>query len=331
MKPAERPSSPMVSDEGTPLTPRRSETDDLEIVPIEPPPYPSSRPRRKAGPPSKRAETPSVPDDLPEAPRVERPSDAERARQLREEASEAGRQVKVVFGPDNRVLVTPTTNFPNSAICRLAARFPLTPPDAPARVGTGSFIDARHVLTAGHVIFNAAEGGWATRIRVVPGLDGGTQWFGSELLVAPNFIRRSVTGWTEDQDIDYDWGLLTLNTGFPQVGSFGLLYASDDTLDNTTAYLTGYPGDRGSPRGSQQFGVPGGGKVTDYDSTLVYYAIDTSPGQSGSGVYTFWEGKRAIIAVHGGQYDSDENRGARITKVRHDLIRAWQVEDGGLV
>ena len=102
---------------------------------------------------------------------------------------------------------------------------------------------------------------------------------------------------------------------------------SDDTLDSTTAYITGYPGELGNPAGRQQFGVPGGGGITDCDSCLVYYAIDTSGGQSGSGVYVFWKGERAIIAVHGGQYDSDENRGARITKDRYNQIRGWQNAD----
>ena len=108
------------------------------------------------------------------------------------------------------------------------------------------------------MLFNAAQGGWAQRIRVVPGMDGDTWWFGSELLVWPNYRQRSVTGWTEDQDIDYDYGLITLNTGF-SLGSFGLLYASDTTLDSTTAYITGYPAEKGTPPGTQQFGVPGGG------------------------------------------------------------------------
>lgn len=69
------------------------------------------------------------------------------------------------------------------------------------------------------------------------------------------------------------------------------------------------------------------GRLTDYDSTLVYYSMDTNKGQSGAGVYRFWNGKRAIFAVHGGQYDGDENRAARITKARHDQIRAWQQAD----
>jgi V8-like Glu-specific endopeptidase len=242
----------------------------------------------------------------------------------RSRRKDKGSVPKQVFGTDSRVLVTPTNAFPNQAICKLIVTYPNTPKGI-AGGGTGTLIGPRHVLTAGHVLFNAAQGGWANTIRVVPGMDGNTWWFGSEVLRAPNFKRRSVTQWTEDQDIDYDWGLITLNTGF-SLASFGLLYASDDTLDNTTAYITGYPGDKGVPKGTQQFGVPGGGGITDYDSCLVYYAIDTFKGQSGSGVYRFWEGKRAIIAVHGGQC-GDENRAARITKARHDMIRGWQNAD----
>jgi V8-like Glu-specific endopeptidase len=320
---------PAVSDDGTPLTPvdGKSQLGDLKIIPIEPPPFPSSRPRRRTKKASRRAETTSTPKETEDSPLGKNKPDTEPEQQFRR--NDKGSETRMVFGTDSRVLITPTNTFPNSAICRLIVRYPLTPTGT-AFAGTGSLIGDRHVLTAGHVLFNAAQGGWAQRIRVVPGMDGDTWWFGSEVLVWPNFRQRSVTGWTEDQDIDHDYGLITLNTGF-SVGSFGMLYASDTTLDSTTAYITGYPAEKGTPPGTQQFGVPGGGKITDCDSTLVYYSIDTSKGQSGSGVYRFWEGKRAIIAVHGGQYDGDENRGARITKDRYNRIRGWQSADLGLL
>jgi glutamyl endopeptidase len=323
---------PAVSDDGTPLTPvdGRSQMDDLDVIPIEPPPFPSSRPRRRTKSASRKAETTSTPKETKDSsPIKHKPDPGPEERSSRNDKGSVPNETREVFGADSRVLVTPTNIFPNRAICRLIVRYPLTPAGK-AFAGTGSLIGDRHVLTAGHVLFNAAQGGWAQRIRVVPGMDGDTWWFGSELLVWPNYRQRSVTGWTEDQDIDYDYGLITLNTGF-SLGSFGLLYASDNTLDSTTAYVTGYPAEKGTPPGTQQFGVPGGGSVTDYDSTLVYYSIDTSKGQSGAGVYRFWEGKRAIIAVHGGQYDSDENRGARITKDRYNQIRGWQSADLGLL
>ena len=58
---------------------------------------------------------------------------------------------------------------------------------------------------------------------------------------------------------------ITLNQAF-SVGSFGLAYPSDNTLDGAlVAYIIGYPGDMGSPLGRQQAFVPGGGGITDYD------------------------------------------------------------------
>ncbi len=317
-----------VSDDGVPLTPVDGSAvlGDLEIRPIEPPPF--SRRKERTDRERKMAERTATPDDTSRLVAVDRHKDAQPAETFRRKRDRTGATPRrAVFPLDDRKLYTPTNGIPNRAVCSLLVRYPTTPG---MRVwgATGCLIGSRHVLTAGHVLFKAAEGGWATSIQVVPGMDGNTWWFGSESLVWPNFKQRSVKGWTEDQDIDYDYGLITLNTGFPSIKfSFGLLYVSNSSLDDTTAYILGYPGDLGSPRGTQQFGVPPGGGITDYDSTLLYYAIDTAAGQSGAGVYRFYKGERAIIAVHGGQYDSDENRGARITEERHDKIRKWQKED----
>lgn len=327
---AKQSGQPTVTDDGVPLAPvdGKSELGNLKVLPIEPPPLTRAR-RNSRSVLRREAETTSTPDknSPPPAKRddgreAEKKSDDGGSEKNRDSDS---RKARVVFGADSRQLYTPTNVFPNRAICHLIVRYPWTPAGR-AWSGTGNFIGTRHVLTAGHVLFKASEGGWAQSIRVIPGRDGDTWWFGSENLVWPNFKQRSVTGWTEDSDIDYDYGLITLNTGF-NVGSFGLLYAGDSTLESSTAYLIGYPADRGTPAGSQQYGVPSGGGITDVDSTLIYYSMDTFNGQSGAGVYRFWNGVRAIIGVHGGGYDSDENRAARITKARHDLIRSWQAAD----
>lgn len=326
-KPTTQPTLPRVSEDGIPLTPvdARAELGNLKLKPIEPPPFPASRPRLRARTPSRKADATSTPEDAEGSATARRKADTKPAEHPRRKGKAPDEMSRVVFGADNRVLHTPTNVFPNRAICRLVVTYPLTPANQ-AGWGTGFLIGPRHVLTAGHVLHNASEGGWAQTIRVVPGQDGNTWWFGSELLTWPNFRQRSTLGWVEDQDIDNDYGLITLNTGFPALGSFGLLYLSGSNLESSNVNIIGYPGNRGNPPGTQQFGRTGG--VTDCDSCLVYYGIDTSRGQSGAGVYRFWNGKRAIVAVHGGAYDDDENRGARITKARHDQIRAWQAQDG---
>lgn len=313
---------PRSTDDGIPFDVVENELERrLDIRPIEPPPFVARDRSAKSAMGHKEAT--STPNGGPSNPG---------SRQAKAGGSEPSAVAKesppptVVFGTDSRKLYTPTSAFPNRAVCHLTVTYPQTPAGK-GWAGTGSLIGSKHVLTAGHVLYKAEEGGWAKTIVVAPGRDGSSPPpFGSEMLTWPNFKQRSVAGWSEDQDIDYDYGLITLNKGFA-VGSFGLMYLSDDDLDKTTAYLIGYPGELGSPIGLQQFGVPSGGSLTDYDSTLVYYSMDTSKGQSGAGLYRFWNGERAIFGVHGGGYDTNENRAARITKARYDQIRAWQHED----
>ena len=47
-----------------------------------------------------------------------------------------------------------------------------------------------------------------------------------------------VTGWTSDENNDYDYGLITLSSNLGNLtGTYGLASFSDDTLDTTTAYI----------------------------------------------------------------------------------------------
>lgn len=219
----------------------------------------------------------------------------------------------VVIGADTRTRITPTTSFPASANVFLTMTFP----DGYVGNCSGSMIRSRYVLTAGHCVFDSDHDGWATSITASGGQNA--------MLPGPTASvtkMRSVTGWTEDDNNDYDYALLTLakdigvTTGVYCLGSF-----SDDTIDASTGYIYGYPEDKtfGTQWGS-------GGPIEDHDSTMLYYDIDTAGGMSGSGVYRFHNGARCVFGVHGGDgyyWGEHYNRAARINNARFNLIVSW--------
>lgn len=219
----------------------------------------------------------------------------------------------VIFGDDTRVQVSPANTFPASGRVRLVMDFS----DGYRSSGTGTIIGDKYVLTAGHVIYSHDHGGWATRIYAFPGQDGNSKPYS-----AMSTTLRSVTGWTVDGDNDYDYGLITLDTPIGnQTGIYCLGSFSDATLDTTNAYIYGYPVDK--PWGTQW---GSGGPIEDYDSTMLFYDIDTYGGMSGAGVYRWYNGSRCVFGVHGGDtwyWLQHYNRAARITNARFNQIVAW--------
>ena len=61
-------------------------------------------------------------------------------------------------------------------------------------------------MTAGHCVFSRGNGGWARSIEVIPGMDAANRPFGSQ--VATSF--RSVNGWVNSSDPNFDYGAIVL-------------------------------------------------------------------------------------------------------------------------
>lgn len=226
---------------------------------------------------------------------------------------EQGEAIERVFGRDDRVRVGNTTAYAWRTLCKLE----ITAANGMRFGCSGSFIGPRTILTNGHCVFMHDHGGWARKIRVVPGMNGAAEPFGAA--ESSHFI--SVSGWTRDRSSNYDYAVIILPPSAKlgnTVGWMGLASLSFFSLMGLRVNNAGYPGDK--PYGTQWWNANNVLAVTD---RRVYYRIDTFNGQSGSPVWRFRDGKRHIVAVHntGGALF---NGSVRLVKPVFDNLVKWK-------
>lgn len=223
---------------------------------------------------------------------------------------------ETVHGPDDRVQITNTSVYP----WRVHASLLIQAADNSMWIGTGWFIGPHTLMTAGHVVHIKNSGvpgrdGWVKSINVMPGRNGNALPYGS--VTSTNF--RSVTGWTNSGDENYDYGAIIIPTNLGNtVGWFGFGVYSDSDLLGTVGNISGYPGDK--PAGTQWYDFH---KIASVNSRKVYYDIDTFGGQSGSAVYRIINGNRYGFAIHayGG---GTTNSGTRIVTPVYNNMVAWK-------
>lgn len=225
-----------------------------------------------------------------------------------------------IIGQDDRVQVATTTDYPWRTICSLVIE-----KNGLYYVGTGALVGPRTILTAGHNVFmydSATNNplGWADSITIIPGRNGnGTPPYG--MCVVNAQALRSVKGWTQDKNSDYDWGAIILPSDFrygDQVGYFGYTVLSDANLMTKFLNLSGYPADKG---GSTQWYH--GRFPHSLTEAHINYEIDTFGGHSGSPVWYKTDSGRYIVGIHtyGGPVTNSANR---ITDSLFQLIGSWK-------
>jgi V8-like Glu-specific endopeptidase len=224
-----------------------------------------------------------------------------------------GRGIQSVIGADTRVKITNVTVYPWRTVCKLYMRFP----NGKNYIGSGILVANKYILTAGHCIHSRADGGWATRVEVVPGQRGSYRPYGSALATR----LRSYTGWTSSSNTNFDLALVTLNrTIGNSTGWLG--YAAYSTINGLNAQTAGYPGDRDG--GVNMYYTYG--PITSSNAWKGFYKFDTAGGQSGSGVWRITGSgsnlKRYVFVIHTTGYTT-YNGGTRITTDRFNNIRSW--------
>jgi glutamyl endopeptidase len=224
--------------------------------------------------------------------------------------------IETVHGVDNRVKINNTNVYP----WRATASLLITAADNSQWIGTAWFISARTLITAGHCVFIKGSGvpgrdGWVRRIVVMPGRNGSSLPYGS--VTSTSF--RSVTGWTNNGNPEFDYGAIILPTPLGNTtGTLGFGNYSDATLLASVGNIAGYPGDK--PSGTMWYDAR---RIASVSARKVHYDIDTAGGQSGAAVYRIVGGQRFAFAVHayGGAVT---NSGTRINGDVFNRMQSWK-------
>jgi V8-like Glu-specific endopeptidase len=217
-------------------------------------------------------------------------------------------ETKAVIGPDDSEKVK-VMGFPYNTIALLRIEC-----DDGHHIGTGFFISPRCIATAGHCVFK--DGKWAKSVTVVPGASLGD--FPKRWGETTAIKFRSVEGWVKYSDIEYDYGAIILSDNLLFQKLCGYMgYAEYHSELASEVELVGYP----DGKGEKQFFTKG--FINREEGNLLYYTLDTEPGQSGSPVFVRdTDNKCIVVGVHRGTNNvQTENHAIR---VNNSVMCRWQ-------
>jgi hypothetical protein len=190
-------------------------------------------------------------------------------------------------------------------------------------VCSGTLIDAKTMITAGHCVHEGNGGDWMINVTVSPAWDGDADYAGS----ANGVLLSSWTGWTSGGSYDDDQGYVRLDRPVGSLASWhGYGYNdSDSWWTSTTMNVTGWPAGcfTGAPDqlyyAYGAFETVSGGVVLSDVSWPCWFG-----GMSGGGIYWIDGSSRFVGAVnsHGWGKPIETTRigACRITGSKYDYI-----------
>lgn len=234
--------------------------------------------------------------------------------------------------------VPPNAGFPFTAIVDLIAAFP----DGVKCQGTGVMVDSFHVLTAGHMLYSSADGGFASQILAAPELCGNSAPFGTAFMTTerldPIYVNWDNAHPGTPASGNHDIGLVTLNRTIGNSTGWMAYGYDNDAADfalGTIFNTAGYPGPKGGYDGYHM--VFSSGPIAGLSpdgAALEYYqsSITTYCGQSGSPVWSYdpsTDPERVVYAIHvaGDNTPNSLNSATRITQDIFNELQGWRAAD----
>ena len=195
-------------------------------------------------------------------------------------------------------------------------------------VGSGSLIGDQYVLTAAHNLCMKKDGTdqSISPLYVIfsPGKNGFTTPKLGEFYSTTFFWHAQYETLKDPLDArNFDIGLFVLRKDDKPLPQQHLkLKTLSDNMRMNSINVTGYPGEK------KDFMFTMNGPLIEIEEHILRYDIDTTAGQSGSGVW--WrdesDGKEYIIGVHTNAptlLEKDLNIGTRLTLAKQDTLNKW--------
>jgi V8-like Glu-specific endopeptidase len=228
-----------------------------------------------------------------------------------------------IFGKDTRDRITNTRAYPFRTIGFLGGGC------------SGTLVGRRHVLTAGHCLYDPEKNQWKTVPAFWPGQNGQSSPYGKAKVVR----LVSIMGWTREHDWNFDIGMAVLGADIGDTVGW-MSFGWERPLPLYNINLIGYPSDK--ERFTMWHSYCPIEKATELKLS---YKCAQVPGNSGGPIYVHWPNKNLnrIIGVASHEqingssgfregeiqhYPANanvdlDNGGTLIDKIKFETLKGW--------